>query len=221
MREHHITVSKTARYFTLGDASKSPRQVWFVCHGYGQLAARFLRHFEGLDDGQRLIVAPEALSRFYLDGTSPGSHVDRRVGATWMTREDRLGEINDYVNYLDALYAHICGRVNRADVEVHALGFSQGVATVCRWVATGSATVDHLTVWAGFVPPDLDLEASQERFQSLRLLVVAGTRDEYAAPEQVAEHEARLRSHRIACRLVTFDGGHHLDGDVLRQLAEG
>ncbi len=203
----------------LGDANEPLRQIWFVCHGYGQLAARFLRHFEVLDDGHRLIVAPEALSRFYLDGAATGGHPERRVGATWMTREDRLAEINDYVNYLDALYTHVLGRVDRPAIEVRALGFSQGVATVCRWVGAGSTPVDQLILWAGWVPPDLDLEVNRKALQNARLTLVLGQRDEYATPEQVAEQEARLRKHDIPYQLVLFDGGHHLDAAVLRQLA--
>jgi len=75
VQEHRITVSRSARYFTLG---RPDREVWFVLHGYGQLAARFLRHFEPLDDGTRLMVAPEALSRFYLGE----ARAERGVGAS-------------------------------------------------------------------------------------------------------------------------------------------
>ena len=42
MQEHHLSVERTARYYTLGSLD-GPRDVWFVCHGYGQLAARFLK----------------------------------------------------------------------------------------------------------------------------------------------------------------------------------
>ena len=111
MREEHLTVQRTARYYTLGAAGPGLRQLVVACHGYGQLAGRFIRHFAPLDDGSRLVVAPEALSRFYLDepGTAPAA--ERRVGACWMTREDRLHEIDDYVRYLDALYARVTSGV--------------------------------------------------------------------------------------------------------------
>src|SRR5205809_2907590 len=104
VHEHHLSVAKTARYFTLGERSGGVAQVWFVCHGYGQLAGRFLEKLRVLDDGTgRLLVAPEGLSRFYLSE----SPAERRVGACWMTREDRLAEIDDYVQYLDAVYAAV------------------------------------------------------------------------------------------------------------------
>src|SRR2546425_9676771 len=88
-----------------------------VCHGSGQLAARSLRHFEPLADGTRLVVAPEALSRFYLEDTTVPAK-ERKVGATWMTRENRLSEIDDYVRYLDALHAEVFARVARGAVTL-------------------------------------------------------------------------------------------------------
>src|SRR5688500_9204944 len=89
MEEHHITVRRTARYYTLGPVDGDVAEVWIVCHGFAQLAGRFMRHFTAIDDGTRLIVAPEALNRFYVEAV-PGVHgPDSKVGATWMTREDR------------------------------------------------------------------------------------------------------------------------------------
>src|SRR5438270_687393 len=67
MKENNLTVKRTARYFTLGDASGELEEVWIVCHGMGQLGAYFIKNFIPIDNGRRLIVAPEALSRFYLD----------------------------------------------------------------------------------------------------------------------------------------------------------
>jgi hypothetical protein len=60
MTEHHLGVRRTARYFTLGPAAAGAREVWIVLHGYGQLAARFLRHFATLDDGARASSPPKA-----------------------------------------------------------------------------------------------------------------------------------------------------------------
>ena len=69
MEKHHLKVSRTARYFTLGELNEQTKNVWFVCHGYGQLAEYFIRNFEAINDGENLIVAPEALSRFYRPAT--------------------------------------------------------------------------------------------------------------------------------------------------------
>lgn len=214
MREHHLAVSRTARYFTLGPRDRA-REAWIVCHGYGQLAARFLERFRPLDDGSRYIVAPEGLSRFYLSDRAD----ERRVGASWMTREDRLREIADYVAYLDAVSREVTSGPTTLAVTV--LGFSQGTATACRWVAMGAAAVARLIVWGGEVPPDLDLAASRvaERLRAARLLLVYGERDEYFTPKVVTATEQRLRDHRIPYTLLPFPGGHEIAETVLRDVA--
>src|SRR5437667_4129795 len=165
MQEHVFSTPRTARCFTLG-SPQGATDVWFVCHGYGQLASRFLERFRALEAERRCIVAPEGLSRFYLTE----SPAERRVGASWMTREDRLNEIDDYVRYLDGVYGNVVPR----NARVTALGFSQGTATVCRWAGLGSSRIDRLIVWGGEVPPDLDLK----RLRVPGLTIVYGTRDE-------------------------------------------
>lgn len=210
-REGRLTVARSARYYTLGGGPET-REVWYVLHGYGQLAAYFIRHCAPLQDARRLIVAPEALGRFYLDDPH------RRVGASWMTREDRAHEIADYLNYLDALHEAVTAALPAAP-RVHLLGFSQGAETACRWAALGRTPVDRLILWGGRLPPDLDLEARRHRLPPGGLTLVAGTADPYATPERIAEVEARLHRHAIPFRHLAFDGGHHLDPDLLRTLA--
>ena len=218
-QEHHLTVTRTARYVTLGRPHGGLREVWIVCHGHGQLASRFARHVAPLDDGTRLVVGPEALSRFYLDSVESGPASERRVGATWMTREDRLSEINDYVSYLDALYTHLFRQLDRASVRLHVFGFSQGAATACRWVAAGRVRPDEITLWAGHVPPDLDLAGDGARLGAARLWLAVGSQDQFSTPAAVAQQEQRLREAGIAYRLLLFEGGHVLDPAALRRLA--
>lgn len=214
MQEHVLTTLRTARYFTLGSLGEST-DVWIVCHGYGQLAARFIERFRPIAEQQRCVVAPEGLSRFYLSE----SPVERRVGASWMTKEDRLHEIDDYVRYLDALQRHVAG----GKAKVTALGFSQGTATVCRWATLGTGVrIDRLIVWGGEVPPDLDLTdpRAAERLRNSRLTLVYGDSDEYFTPKVVAATEARLREHDIPYEVVRFKGGHEIDTTTLVRLAE-
>jgi predicted esterase len=215
MEEHHLSVPRTARYYTLGEPGPAVRQVWVVCHGYGQLAGRFVRHFEPIADASRLIVAPEGLSRFYLDS---GMH--ERVGATWMTREDRLADIEDYLRYLDALHAAVFNAIDRASVQLTVLGFSQGVATAARWVARGRRT-ERLVAWGGVLPPELDLSGLHDVFAHTRLTTVYGKTDDYITPKIAAQEEGKLRAAKIPFDVRTFDGGHEVQAAALRAVAEG
>jgi predicted esterase len=218
MREHHLPVGRTARFFTLGDSQRAPLEVWFVLHGYGQLAARFLQHFEVLDDGRRLIVAPEALSRFYLDSPAT-THTHSPVGASWMTREDRLSEIDDYIEFLDALADQVRRDVGGRLPRVVTLGFSQGVATACRWMVRGQTRTNRLVLWGGPLPHDLDLDAHAAALRTMDLVLVCGDEDALVAPAAIAEQNERLARSSIPVRTVSFAGGHRMDADVLTTIA--
>ena len=215
LQEHHLSTPRTARYYVLGENAQAPAEIWIVCHGYGQLAGRFLSRLDALDDGRRLIVAPEGLSRFYVDGTGPVS----KVGASWMTREDRVGEIEDYVRYLDAVYDAACRPVHREGVALTVFGFSQGVATASRWAVRGKRKVDRLVLWAGLLPPELDPGAHQAALNALDLVFVLGDRDEFTGGAALAQQQAALERAAVRYRLITFDGGHRIDADALRRLA--
>ena len=215
MEEHHLKIRRTARFVTLGDHHPGLRQVWFVCHGYGQLAHEFLRHFEILDDGSRLLVAPEGLSRFYRDGPHG------EIGASWMTREDRLNEIEDYVVYLDDLYTHVFERIDRDSVDVFVLGFSQGVATAARWIAHGAVHAEHLVLWAELIPPELQCREGFRRLRALQLTLVRGTRDEFVKPGHYAEMRSHLAAHGVMARELSFKGGHRLNRETLLEIVAG
>lgn len=220
MQEIDLAVYRTARYALLGDPSGPIQEVWMVCHGYGQLAPYFLRHFRAVEAPHRLIVAPEGLSRFYLENDA-GAHY--RVGASWMTREARRAEIDDYVRLLDTVYTDVLTRAHAVRARLTALGFSQGGATVTRWLAQspmlGTPPAERLVLWGTALPHDLDVGEHRGWLRDVGLTLVTGERDEYATPERVAEQEARLRDAGIRSETVRFDGGHHLDPDVLRELA--
>ncbi len=218
MHERSLRVWRSARYYVAGDLGPATRQIWFVCHGYGQLARRFLRHFEWLATGERVVVAPEALNRFYLEDPE-GGHANARVGATWMTREDRLAEIADYVAYLDAVHDEVLSGVGAPVRRTVILGFSQGAATACRWALSGRVRAHQLILWAERLPHDLDIAAQAPRLRELDLTVVLGQEDKWVTREAVAEQEKALAAHGVPFRVVTFPGGHRLDAETLRSLA--
>lgn len=219
-REHHLSVSRTARYWTLGDED-GPAEVWIVLHGYKQLARRFLRRFEPIDRVGRLIVAPEGLSRFYVSSGGGRHGAESIVGASWMTREDRLVEIDDYVAYLDRLAERVLSGVGGTDPSITVLGFSQGVATACRWVTMGSVKPDRLLLWGDFLPPDLDMARAERALEDTELVLVRGSEDPALSRKLAAEETERLEASSLRPRRVDYDGGHEIDPETLESLATG
>ena len=219
---HTLEVPRTARYYTVGTPPAA--SVWVALHGYGQLAAYFARHFAPHAAG-RLVVVPEALSRFYIasgDGAPGGANPSARVGATWMTREDRLNEIGDYVRYLDRALdaATEPAAVDPARTPLAVLGFSQGATTACRWAAhrhaNGLAPVTRVVLWGGTIPHDFALDGPDgDALRAARLTLVVGNVDPFATAAVVAGEETRLRDAGIAYEIMRYPGGHRLDDETL------
>jgi len=217
---HHLRVQRTARYFTLGGSSGAPRTVWFVLHGYGQLAGDFIRSFSDLASDDALVVAPEAMNRFYLVSPEKTPARDRPVGATWMTREDRDSEIADYVEYLDALFEEVAGDAARAGARINVIGFSQGTATATRWVTHGHATLHRLILWGGLIPPETELVRGAQALRHLPLTLVLGSRDHYVSDAMLAAEQARLDAAAVPYDVIRFDGGHVITRAVFDRLAD-
>jgi predicted esterase len=210
---HTLEVARTARYHVLG-ARADVREVWFLLHGYGQLAAEFLATpalRETLARPGRLLVAPEALSRFYLRrGTGT-------VGASWMTREERAREIADVVRYLDAVWARV--RADHAGaLTLSALGFSQGGAAAARWAVLGAAPVATVVSFACPLPPDLDLAAHAARARAVRWAFALGDADESIDRAAFDAGLERLRAAGLEPEVAHFAGGHALDAAALARL---
>ncbi|AXE16473.1 phospholipase [Runella rosea] len=212
MQEHHLQVKRTARYFTLGTLNERTKQVWFVLHGYGQLAQFFIKKFDVLNDSQTVIVAPEALSRFYLQGVSG------RVGATWMTKEERAYEIDDYIFYLNQLYDTLLEERNPNNIQINMLGFSQGNATLLRWLNNGHVRYDRVVIWAGFFGNGIADVIAPAKLSNVPTTLVYGTQDEYLVQVDLDKYEADIKTDIPHLAVVTFDGKHTIDREVLKNL---
>lgn len=216
MQPHHLAVSRTARYFTLGPAGAPVRELWVALHGYAQLASRFLRWLAPLDDGATVIAAPEALSRFYLETKLDGTH-GAAIGATWLTREDRAAELLDVQRYLDLLVTHLCEAHQPERLIV--LGFSQGSATAARWTLTTPHTPDRLILWGTPVAADVPFPALVARRAGRPIQLVAGDTDPHASAGVLEEQVATLTQLGGAASVVRFAGGHIIRPAELRAAA--
>jgi predicted esterase len=212
-------VPRTARYYTLGGEPGSPPHTWwFVLHGYAQLAADFIRYFADLAAGHSVVVAPEAMNRFYTVSPDAAPARERPVGATWMTREDRESEVADYVEYLDTVFDEVTGGTPSPGAHVNVVGFSQGAATAARWVAHGRVPATHLILWGGLVPPDADLSRGPHSLRGVPLTIVLGSRDHYVSDAALADEVSRLARAGIRASVIRFDGGHAVSRSVFPQL---
>jgi predicted esterase len=213
VQEHRLVTTRRARYFTEGGGEQPLGESWIVLHGLGQLASVFMTYFRSIATPARLIVAPEALNRHYIMESGSRSK-DAKIGATWMTREDRENEIADYVDYLDNVWRETSQGATRVTV----LGFSQGVATAARWIAMGKSRIDRFIVWAGQIPPDIEPSAFAKL--SGGITIVSGDKDEFASWIAEGDPNGRLTAAGVKPKMLTFEGGHRMDRLTLEGIAQ-
>ncbi|HNR73225.1 MAG: putative esterase/lipase [Bacteroidetes bacterium OLB12] len=209
-----------ARYFTSGAITTQTRNIWFVLHGYGQLAQYFIRKFEILKPPETVVIAPEGLSRFYLqDVNTRVQSGNAKVGATWMTRENRLTDIENYLNFLCKLYRTEIPNDYTGHITI--LGFSQGAATASRWATDSRIRFNRLILWAGVFPPDMNLEQAGSLLQRKEVLQVYGTNDPFMNELRLAEMQQINARLGVTPRVITFTGKHEINTEVLKQISEG
>jgi predicted esterase len=216
MEEKKVTFRFDARYYKSGTVDASTKQVWIVLHGYGQLAQYFIRKFEKLNEQNICVIAPEGLSRFYLSELTDQGRKDNKVGATWMTRENRQMDIENYLTYLNTVSETELAAF--PNVPVTLLGFSQGCATVCRWASQGKINFEKLILWAGLFPPDMDFHAGHDVLATKKTYMVAGEMDPYVTTERITEFDGLAARLGIQPEKIIFPGKHEIREEIFSRL---
>lgn len=204
---HSITTTKTARVFTYGKLTEKTKLIWIVTHGYGFLAEYFIKKFEELNEEENFVIVPEALNRFYLKDLSG------RVGASWMTTEDRENEINDYTLYLENVYETL---ISQNTAKIVGLGFSQGAATLARWAVKTQKRLNRIVFWGGTIPNDVFHEVAKLNSMSPYLLV--GDEDEYITEQKAIDIMKGLDNIGLTISHIFYKGGHAILTEPLLQL---
>lgn len=209
IKETHLQVEKTARIFSLGEINDNTEELILITHGYAMLASYFLGNFECISQPNRVIIAPEGLSKFYWNGFGG------KVRASWMTSEDRESEIKDYIKYLDKVVTPIIK--TNPNIKITAFGFSQGAATITRWLTNTNIKVNRIILWAGGFPLDC-IDNFKEKYPNKTLELVIGDEDEFINEEAIEKTEDLFKKNNINYSLTRFKGKHTVDEKTLLKM---
>lgn len=208
IKETTFQTPRTARYFSRQTDPNLIENVWILFHGYGQSAYHFLLNFDDFNPEKSLILAPEGLSKFYLKG------FDGRVGASWMTKENREFEIQDQLHLVDNLLAEIDPN---GDKKLNLLGFSQGAAVACRWYQYTTRKVENLILWGAGLPIETDAKMAQ-KYNECNTTLVLGTEDEFIKQERLVQYFQTLEDLKFSHNVITYKGGHKIEKEGLEQV---
>ena len=213
--EQHVDFSYSAPYYTLNEWTDETTHLWIVCPGYGQLAKHFIRRFD-VFESTHFVIALQGLSKFYLPGHA-------KVGASWMTKEDRETEMDNQKKYFDAVMVQAGNGRSLNDVKVHLLGFSQGVSMISRMAAYAKIDFGQLILWAGGFPPELSAEDFGFLVEGARLSIVLGNEDEFYKLDKnfQPEIDKAEKSLNRKAELVVFEGKHEVKREVLIRVFNG
>jgi predicted esterase len=208
IKEHHIQYLTSTRYTSFGNPEIASTLL-VALHGYGQLAPYFIRKFTRFNPEEVFVVCPEAPHRFYQNGS------EGRVGASWMTKEDRAIDIKNYLHYLHTLLNNILSKYTFEKKVL--LGFSQGGATASRLNEMGKFKFDVFILWAAVYPPDMS-SVNHEKIKSTKNYFVLGNKDEYISLTEGERQIKNLKSNGLDFVFKTFEGRHDIDFETLKQL---
>lgn len=213
-KKSFVEVPRTARYFSLNSVQPNTKNVWLVFHGYGQLAEYFIKHFENLNPEENFVIALEGLSRFYVDGLSG------RVGASWMTKDDRELEIQDQSNYINLVLEHAGIDPRDKAYNLIVLGFSQGTATAVRWFANNGIRPSQLILWAGSFPHDVNALENADIFNELPVHFVYGNEDQFLKDINIEKKTSEFEKMGMKLNVWTFEGKHVMNRPTLAKIVD-
>ena len=199
-----ISISKTHKYSQLGKCSTKIDTVWIVLHGYGMLSEYFIKKFECILNEKTVVIAPEGSNRFYLNNNYS------RVGASWMTKVDKEKDIEDNISFIETLYTKIVDDIGHNNFKLKTLGFSQGGATLVRWIMSNSIKVDSLILWGSDIPQDCLTNQNKSRWSSINIKIVIGKKDEYISDENKKKVIDAVNAYGLSYKLIEYDGPHKI-----------
>ena len=172
-----ISTARTARYISLGEPGADIQHVWFCLHGESQPLADFAAQLVNFDTPERLLVLPEALSRYAL----PAGPTETPVTvATWFAPDSLLPDLADLTTYLDELAAEVLAQCP-ANVPVTVLGYGSGAAAACRWLAGGRTNYDRLLLYAPVFPSSIDRRATLVGLPERPVTLISTTTDAFTS----------------------------------------
>ncbi len=208
--EKNVSYQAQNTYVTLNDLTSKTNYIWVIFHGIGYLSRYFLKYFDGLDPEKNYIIAPQAPSKYYLNGQY------KHVGASWLTKENTDTEIGNLMSYLDGVMANEDFPEN---CKLVVFGYSQGVSIALRWVAQRAIHCDHLVLYAGGIPNELTRNQLKHLVDPCTIKIIMGDKDEYLTRERLKEERKKIdllfQGH---AQFQFFDGGHEVKKEIINTL---
>lgn len=212
--KHNISFEFSSSYITYNKLTDKTENIWIVFHGYGQLSKYFIRRFDVLEGDKNYIIAPQGLSKFYVDEDY------KNVGASWLTKEDKESDLLNQQKYLIKLMDELKSKIDFSKIKINLFGFSQGVSAFTRLLINYNMKIDNIIIWAGWVPDEF-FNINKNVLKDTNLFFVVGNKDKYYNNPIIKGYiEKFKKTLNKEIDYFVFDGGHIVDRKVLKKINE-
>ncbi|NJN77477.1 MAG: hypothetical protein HC803_03410 [Saprospiraceae bacterium] len=206
-----IDLQLTATYETYGNLTDSTETIIIAFHGYGQLARYFIHKFDILDETKYYVIAPQGLSKFYLNNHT-------RVGASWMTKENRELDLKNQLYYVQTVFETEMKGVDFLNKKLIVFGFSQGTATASRWAMTNKIPFDTFIAYAGQIAYELTENDFEFMKTDAKTICFLGDNDQFYNGENIPKFETAFKTVFPKGKFEIFEGKHEILREVLKSI---
>lgn len=208
-----VSYQHTNSYEILNPVIETTENIWICFHGLGYLATFFKRYFKEMDATRNAVIVLQAPSKFY-QGTN-----FKHVGASWLTRVDTSQEMQNNLNYIDAV---LDNEALKNDPRLILFGYSQGVSIATRYLLHYKKVVKALIMHSGAIPNEFKiLDGEILRKSALKIIHISGKQDEYVTPElMISENEKIKILFGTKCEIHRPDIKHEVDINLLLTISK-
>ena len=205
--EKEVSFKTNKTYSTLNTIDKN-QNIWFACHGIGQLSHYFLNNFLNIPKEKNYIIAPQAPSKYYH------STQTKRVGACWLTKENTQLEQRNIFRYFD----EILNQEKPVTPNIF-IGFSQGVSVMLRYLVYKKLNVNDIVIMSGKIteePKESDFDYLSKK---TKVWLSYGLSDPLLN-NKLLDVEINKSRQLFGKRLniIAFDGKHEIDQELILNL---
>lgn len=205
--EKEVSFKTNKTYSTLNTIDKN-QNIWFACHGIGQLSHYFLNNFLNIPKEKNYIIAPQAPSKYYH------STQTKRVGACWLTKENTQLEQRNIFRYFD----EILNQEKPVTPNIF-MGFSQGVSVMLRYLVYKKLNVNDIVIMSGKIPEELKESDFNFLSKKTRVWLSYGLSDPLLNNKLIdieINKSRQLFGKRL--NIMAFDGKHEIDQELILNL---
>jgi len=194
-------------YYDLDWPAAQPAPLLIALHGYGANKRQMMREAKQMAPENFAIVSLQGFHQHIKEPKEPGGPL--RFGFGWLTNFHPEDSVAIHHQALLDLIASLRSAGAVDPKRIFLLGFSQTCALNYRFAFTHPDLLRGVVGICGGMPGDWETSENYKPTQA-SIFHLAGTRDEYYAPDRVADYEERLRLRAQNVHFKSYDAAHEM-----------